>query len=145
MTIPRPAQTARYERKREAILDAAAALFNRHGLAGITLADVAQSVGLIMTSVTYYYRKKEDLAAACLMRSIATLDAMFDQAMAAPAVLICPKQQHLKLVQWWAATTKCTACGPLPSSASELPAKVAFGPVAWSRYRLRSPPPGMPE
>ncbi len=85
MTIPRPAQTARYERKREAILDAAAMLFNRHGLAGITLADVAQSVGLIMTSVTYYYRKKEDLAAACLMRSIATLDAMFDQVMAAPA------------------------------------------------------------
>ncbi len=80
-----PVQTARYERKREAILDAAATLFNRHGLAGITLADVAQSVGLIMTSVTYYYRKKEDLAAACLMRSVATLNAMLDKAMAEPA------------------------------------------------------------
>lgn len=81
MNAPLLAQTARYERKREAILDAAAALFNLHGLAGITLADVAQSVGLIMTSVTYYYRKKEDLAAACLMRSIATLDAMLDKVM----------------------------------------------------------------
>lgn len=84
MNVPLPAQTARYERKRDAILDAAAALFNLHGLAGITLADVAQSVGLIMTSVTYYYRKKEDLAAACLMRSVATLDAMLDKAMAEP-------------------------------------------------------------
>ena len=85
MDAPLPAQTARYERKREAILDAAAALFNLHGLAGITLADVAQSVGLIMTSVTYYYRRKEDLAAACLMRSIATLDAMLDKAAAEPS------------------------------------------------------------
>ena len=33
----------------------------------MTLADVAAKVGLITTSVTYYYRKKDDLAAACFM------------------------------------------------------------------------------
>lgn len=66
-------QTRRFEQKREAILDAAARLFNQKGLKGATLADVAGSVGLITTSVTYYYKKKEDLAAACLLRTTGVL------------------------------------------------------------------------
>lgn len=70
MTNIAPRQTARYERKREAILVAAAQLFNARGLAGATLADVAQQVGLTTTSVTYYFRRKEDLAAACLMHAV---------------------------------------------------------------------------
>lgn len=73
-------QTIRYERKREAILDAAAMLFNARGLSGTIIADVAQSVGLTTTSVTYYYRKKEDLAAACLLRAIAAMDALVTRA-----------------------------------------------------------------
>jgi AcrR family transcriptional regulator len=75
-----PTQTARYERKREAILEAAADLFNARGLAGTTIADVAKAVGLTTTSVTYYYRKKEDLAAACLMRAIGAMDDLLSQA-----------------------------------------------------------------
>ena len=67
-------QTQRFERKREAILDAAARLFNQKGLKGATLAEVAQSVGLITTSVTYYYKKKEDLVVACLLRSIEVIN-----------------------------------------------------------------------
>ena len=80
-------QTARYERKREAILDVAAGLFNARGLNGTTIADVAQGVGLTTTSITYYYRKKEDLAAACVMRAIETMDDMVSvaDAEAAPA------------------------------------------------------------
>jgi len=78
--VPGPTQTARYERKREAILEAAAGLFNERGLAGTTVADVAKAVGLTTTSVTYYYRKKEDLAAACLMRAIGALDDILAQA-----------------------------------------------------------------
>jgi AcrR family transcriptional regulator len=73
-------QTRRFVEKREAILDAAARVFNRHGVRGGTLADVAHSVGLITNSVTYYYRRKEDLAAACLLRSIAAVDAIAAQA-----------------------------------------------------------------
>ncbi len=73
-------QTLRFERKREAILQVAAGLFNARGLGGAKIADVAQAVGLTTTSVTYYYRKKEDLAAACLMRSIAHLGALLEQA-----------------------------------------------------------------
>jgi AcrR family transcriptional regulator len=78
-----PTQTARFERKREAILEAAAFLFNARGLGGTTIADVAQAVGLTTTSVTYYYRKKEDLAAACMMRAIAAMDDILTAAEAA--------------------------------------------------------------
>jgi len=69
-------QTPRYQEKREAILSAAALLFNEHGLRGATLTDIAGNVGLVTNSVTYYYRKKEDLAKACLLRSIAAFDAL---------------------------------------------------------------------
>jgi len=68
--LPRPSATARYAAKKEAILGAATTILNRQGVKGMTLADVAAEVGLITTSVTYYYRKKEDLAAACFMRGI---------------------------------------------------------------------------
>ena len=80
-----PVQTTRYERKREAILEAAAALFNARGLNGTTIADVAQAVGLTTTSITYYYRKKEDLASACLLRATAALDELLAEAELAPS------------------------------------------------------------
>jgi len=79
-----PRQTKRYEQKRQAILDAAVRLFNQKGLKGTTLADVARSVGLITNSVTYYYRKKEELATACLVRSIADLEGLIATALAEP-------------------------------------------------------------
>jgi AcrR family transcriptional regulator len=73
---PRETQTARFQEKRDAILSAAAARFNEQGVKGATLADIAASVGLVTNSVTYYYRKKEDLAAACFLRSIALFGEM---------------------------------------------------------------------
>lgn len=78
-TLPR--QTKRFEQKRQSILDAAVRLFNQKGLKGTTLADVAQSVGLITNSVTYYYRKKEELATACLLRSIEVLEELIAAAL----------------------------------------------------------------
>jgi len=68
--------TPRYLQKREAILHAAAQLFNARGIKGATLADVAASVGLSTNSITYYYKKKEDLVVACLLRSIETVSAI---------------------------------------------------------------------
>lgn len=72
--------TERYARKKEAILAAATAILNRQGVKGMTLADVAAKVGLITTSVTYYYRKKDDLAAACFMRGLERFEAMVEEA-----------------------------------------------------------------
>jgi AcrR family transcriptional regulator len=76
MTPTLAAQTPRFQEKREAVLGAAALLFNEHGVKGATLADIAASVGLVTNSVTYYYRKKEDLATACFLRSIAAFDTL---------------------------------------------------------------------
>jgi AcrR family transcriptional regulator len=82
--IPSP-QTTRYQEKREAILSAAALLFNEQGVKGATLAGIAASVGLVTNSVTYYYRKKEELARACFLRSIAAFEAVAVAAEAAGA------------------------------------------------------------
>jgi AcrR family transcriptional regulator len=80
MSATLPAQTQRFQEKREAILSAAATLFNQHGVKGATLADIAASVGLVTNSVTYYYRKKEDLASACFLRAIEVFRSIIDQA-----------------------------------------------------------------
>ncbi len=68
--------TLRFAEKRELILDGAAQLFNRRGIKAGTLSEVAASVGLATNSLTYYYRKKEDLVVACLLRSIGALDSV---------------------------------------------------------------------
>ncbi len=69
ITAPRP--TARFEKKRETILAAAARLFNEQGIKGATLGEIAASVGPVTTSLTCYHRKKEDRATACFLRVIA--------------------------------------------------------------------------
>jgi AcrR family transcriptional regulator len=79
---PIPASTARYARKREAVVAAATDILNQKGVRGMTLADVAESVGLITTSVTYYFKKKEDLAAAVFLSGIARYDALISVALA---------------------------------------------------------------
>jgi AcrR family transcriptional regulator len=80
---PVPAFTGRYARKKEAIVAAAAGIMNRRGVRGMTLADVAASVDLITTSVTYYFKKKEDLAVACFLASIERFDTLIVAALGA--------------------------------------------------------------
>jgi AcrR family transcriptional regulator len=65
------AQTARYDEKRKAILAAATLAFNEKGVRGANLAEIAAAVGLTTASISYYYQKKEDLAAACFLEGIA--------------------------------------------------------------------------
>jgi AcrR family transcriptional regulator len=72
--------TERFEDKREIILDGAARLFNQHGIKGGLLSELAQRVGLATNSLTYYYRRKEDLACACLQRAMDALVAVVDTA-----------------------------------------------------------------
>jgi len=78
------ASTDRYNKKKEAIIAAAAGILNRRGVRGMTLADVAASVDLITTSVTYYFKKKEDLAVACYLRGIERFDALISAALQEP-------------------------------------------------------------
>ena len=54
--------------KMEQILDAAEALFSRHGLYGVTLKDVAQRVGAHHTLLNYYFTDKKALFDAVFAR-----------------------------------------------------------------------------
>jgi AcrR family transcriptional regulator len=74
--------TDRFERKREAILDAATDLLNARGVKGLTLSVAAAAVDLSTTSVTYYFKRKDDLAAACMLRGIGCLAEIVNTAMA---------------------------------------------------------------
>jgi AcrR family transcriptional regulator len=65
------APSAKFVQKREQILQRAAETFNVMGVRGTTLADIAASVGLNLTSIRHYFLKKEDLVAAAYERSIA--------------------------------------------------------------------------
>jgi AcrR family transcriptional regulator len=81
-----PPKSSRFEEKRVAILDAAARQFNERGVNGAALVDIASSVGLVTSGITYYFRKKEDLAAACLLRSIAEAKALVVEASVEPSL-----------------------------------------------------------
>jgi AcrR family transcriptional regulator len=76
--------TDRFERKREAILDASTELLNSRGVKGLTLGVAAAAVDLSTTSVTYYFKRKDDLAAACMMRGVECLTAMVQIALDEP-------------------------------------------------------------
>ena len=89
--------TARYNKKKEAIIAAAVGILNRRGVRGMTLADVAASVDLITTSVTYYFQKKEDLAVACYLRGIERFDALIAEALTEREP---PARLHRFLAAW---------------------------------------------
>lgn len=74
--------TKRFQAKRDAILAAAAAAINEQSAKGMTFADVARRVGLNTTSVTYYFKRKEDLAAAAFEQTLEWLDRILDQSLA---------------------------------------------------------------
>jgi AcrR family transcriptional regulator len=60
----------RFQAKREQILQTAARLFNAQGVRGATLEDIAGEVGMNLTSIRHYFKRKEDLVAAAFLRAI---------------------------------------------------------------------------
>jgi len=73
MTVDPARQTPRFARRRGEILDVASNLINLHGTRGMTLTAVAKALGLDTSSVTYYFKRKDVLAAACLERTLLRL------------------------------------------------------------------------
>lgn len=102
--------TDRFERKREAILDAATRILNRKGIKGLTLGDTAAAVDLSTTSVTYYFKRKDDLAAACITRGIETLHDLADRAVRAPT----PPERLRGFLTLYLDTLKATIAGTAP-------------------------------
>ncbi|HEY8572967.1 TetR/AcrR family transcriptional regulator [Phenylobacterium sp.] len=77
------APTRRFEARRNAIIASAVEELNRKGVRGMTLGDVAARLDLVPTGVIYYFRNKEELAAACFMRAIERFDQLIAEAKAA--------------------------------------------------------------
>jgi TetR/AcrR family transcriptional regulator, cholesterol catabolism regulator len=61
---------ARYEERRNRILDAAAEVFRSRGYQGSRLEDIAELVGVTKASVYYYFPKKSDLLIEICARAI---------------------------------------------------------------------------
>lgn len=66
-TVP---STKRFSDRRDAYISAAIPLINRHGVSGLSLNEVAAALEQSPKAVAYYFKKKEDLATACLLRGI---------------------------------------------------------------------------
>jgi AcrR family transcriptional regulator len=102
--------TDRFERKREAILDAATLILNRRGVKGLTLGVAAAAVDLSTTSVTYYFKRKDDLAAACMLRGIEALHAMVEEALAEQT----PQSRLHRLLALYLERVRRSALGEAP-------------------------------
>lgn len=75
-----PKARARYAAKRDAIMGAATKVFADQGMSGFTLAAVAKRMDLHPVSLTYYFKRKEDLAAAVLHDTIRRFGEMLARA-----------------------------------------------------------------
>jgi AcrR family transcriptional regulator len=72
--------TRRYEARRNAIVSSAVEEMNRKGVRGMTLGDVAARLDLVPTGVIYYFRNKEELAAAAFLKGIQSYEALIASA-----------------------------------------------------------------
>ena len=79
--------TRRYEQRQSAIIASAVEVLNRKGVRGMTLGEVASRLDLVPTGVVYYFRNKEELAAACFLRGVETFNGFIAEgaALARPA------------------------------------------------------------
>ncbi|MEW5683334.1 MAG: TetR/AcrR family transcriptional regulator [Pseudomonadota bacterium] len=72
--------TRRYEARRNAIVSSAVEEMNRKGVRGMTLGDVAARLDLVPTGVIYYFRNKEELAAAAFLKGVRSYEALIASA-----------------------------------------------------------------
>lgn len=66
----RPTGVTNAERRKDVILDAAAALFRDHGFSATGLREIAAKAGMLLGSVQYRYPSKESLLVALMERAI---------------------------------------------------------------------------
>lgn len=63
-------ETEKQARRKAEFVSAAINIINRRGVSGMALAEVAADIGLAPKASAYYFRRKEDLAAACFLDAI---------------------------------------------------------------------------
>lgn len=91
----------KYENRKQAIVHAAVDVMSRKGVKGMTLGEVAAALDLVPSAVGYYFRKKEDLAAACFLDSIRWFDTFVDSAMSEPTPEARLRRFILEVMDHW--------------------------------------------
>jgi AcrR family transcriptional regulator len=76
--------TARYANRKDAILETAMAVLDEHGAGGFSLAAVAKRMDLHPVSLTYYFKKRDNLLTACWLSSVARYEALIAEAERVP-------------------------------------------------------------
>ncbi len=82
---------------REGILDAAEARFRVYGLNKTTMAEIAGDIGMSAANLYRYFRNKQDIAAACAQRCIATQVDLLRAVVRAPGLSAAEKLERCTL------------------------------------------------
>lgn len=69
------------ENRREALLDAAAAMFAAKGYDGTSIRDIAGAVGMLPGSLYYHFKSKDELLLAVYRKGVARFEAAIDEAL----------------------------------------------------------------
>ena len=105
---------ARHAQKTRALIAVASGILNRKGVRGMTLAEVAAAVGVTTPSVAYYFPKKEDLAATCMLDAVERMDAQVALAAAEPT----PSARVRRLIDLHLELLFAIAAGEAPALAA---------------------------
>jgi len=94
----RPALRARYEGRRQALIDAAAKLFAERGYEQTSIGDLSEATGLAAGGIYHYTSSKEGLLIAICDE---LLDPLLEQARAIAATDVPPDQHLRDLLRAW--------------------------------------------
>jgi TetR/AcrR family transcriptional regulator, cholesterol catabolism regulator len=94
----RPALRARYEGRRQALIDAAAKLFAERGYEQTSIGDLSEATGLAAGGIYHYTSSKEGLLIAICDE---LLDPLLEQARAIAATDATPDQHLRELLRAW--------------------------------------------
>ena len=75
---------ARFAKRQIAIVETASVFLNQHGAQGFRREDVARELNLDTSTIAYYFKKRDDLLAACLSRTIDWISEQSEQASQQP-------------------------------------------------------------
>jgi AcrR family transcriptional regulator len=111
--LPAPSETestARYASRKDAILDTAMAVLDEHGAGGFSLAAVAKRMGLHPVSLTYYFKKRDNLLTACWLSSVARYEAIIAEVESEPT----PQARLRALIARYFDVQRRTRLGEIP-------------------------------